>query len=165
MMHCNLMFWKQSKMQLSKRTGWFYIIFHTLSKSWGFGITINEESRLRKGYCNPSNSRQEFCMMYYGDYQQITDLERHLKNEWKEYMSILYEERLEWIDPVKYPEITGEDIQNFCENRIYHYPYNNVYRVKAEHLPYKPSKYFKNIKTEPDTYLEVVPKPLTQPKY
>jgi hypothetical protein len=152
-------------MKLSSKNGWFYIIFHSLRKSWGFGITLDEESRLRKGYCNPSNSKQEFSILFYGDYNQITDLERHLKYEWKEYMSILYNEELEWIDDAKYPMITGKDIQLFCENRIFHYPYKDIYRIKTEHLPYKPSKYFVDIEENPEYFLELVNEPLTTSTY
>lgn len=150
-------------MQLTKKNGWFYIIRHSLSNVWGFGITLDAESRLRKGYCNPSCSKQEFVTMYYGDYRQITDLERHLKNQWEDYRIALFDEKLEWIDP-KYP-IIGKDIEVFCEDRIFHYPYKNIYKVKSEHLPFSPSKYFDTINDEPDRFLELVNQPLTTSKY
>jgi hypothetical protein len=151
-------------MHLSKRNGWFYIIQLSYNGIWGFGITRGIEHRLRNGYCNPSCSKQEFSHLYYGDYTQITEIERHLKNEWREYRHSLFSgNKLEWIDP-KF-DITGDDIKSFCENRIYHYPHDKVFSVKAEHLPYSPGKYFKTINDEPESFLEEVKKPLTTGRF
>jgi hypothetical protein len=139
---------------LPKKCGWFYILQLSHNKIWGFGITVQAEARLRKGYCNPSCSKQEFWHMYYGDINQITDLENHLKSEWSNKMHVLFEKRLEWFDPKH--NLSGSDIKLFCDERIIDYQYNNLYSVKAEHLPYSPGKYFKYIKNDPGKFLEPV---------
>jgi len=119
----------------------------------GFGITMNAESRLRKGYCNPSAEKQVFSHLYYGTYTQITALERHLKNEWNDKRLVLYKDKLEWLDP-KY-NITKDQVVDFVEDRC-KAVYPEIYRVKMEHLPFEPSNYFKSIKDDPEHFLEII---------
>ena len=144
---------KTNMLDVQGRYGWFYIIQLSHNGTWGFGITMNLDLRLRKGYCNPSAAKQVFSYLYYGKYSQITALERHLKNEWRDKLLCLYDDKLEWIDP-KYP-IDGEDIREFIENRA-KAVYPKIYRIKQDYLPFSPNKIFKNIKDEPNTYLEVI---------
>lgn len=141
------------KINLQSKCGWFYIIQLSHNGKWGFGITLNVESRLRKGYCNPSAEKQTFKHLYYGSYTQIRALERHLKNQWNKKMLVLYNEKLEWFDPKH--NLTDNDIVDFVEDRI-KAVYPEIYRVKSEHLPFEPSNYFKNIKDEPEKYLEII---------
>ena len=131
--------------------GWFYIIQLSHNGKWGFGITLNADSRLRKGYCNPSAEKQVFCHLYYGKYSQITALERHLKNQWKDKLLVLFDDKLEWIDPKT--NLTGQDIVDFVESRC-NAVYPEIYRIKQEFLPFSPSKIFKDIKDDPSKYLE-----------
>lgn len=131
--------------------GWFYIIQLAHNGKWGFGITMGLEGRLRKGYCNPSAEKQVFSHVYYGKYSQITALERHLKNQWKDKLLVLYDNKLEWLDPKH--NLTGQDIIDFIEARS-KAVYPDIYRVKQEHLPFSPSKVFKDIKDEPEKFLE-----------
>jgi hypothetical protein len=112
---------------------------------------MNAESRLRKGYCNPSAEKQVFCHMYYGKYSQIVALERHLKNQWKDKLLVLFDEKLEWFDPKH--KIDGKQITKFVEDRC-KTVYPEIYRVKKEYLPFSPSKVFKDIKDNPDSFLE-----------
>lgn len=138
---------------LESKCGWFYVIQLMHNGKWGFGITLNPDLRLRKGYCNPSAEKQFFSNLYYGDYNQIRALERHLKNQWREKMLILYKEKLEWLDPAT--KITGKEICQFVEERsIAVYP--KIYRIKQEYLPFEPSLVFKNIKGSPEKYLEFI---------
>ena len=139
---------------LPEKCGWFYILQLSYNKIWGFGITSKPlGTRLRK-YCNSSCSKEEFWHLYYGDINQIVDLESHLKSEWGNKMAILFEKPLEWLDPKH--NLTGADLKSFCDERIVDYPYDKVYSVKSEHLPYSPVKSFKDIKNEPERFLEPV---------
>lgn len=144
---------QQSEFKLQGKCGWFYIIQLAHNGKWGFGITMNAESRLRKGYCNPSAEKQVFSQLYYGKYSQIVALERHLKNQWKDKLLVLFDEKLEWFDPKE--KVTGKDIAKFVETRC-KAVYPEIYKVKKEHLPFSPSKVFKGIKDEPETFLETI---------
>lgn len=143
----------KTKINLQSKCGWFYIIQLSHNGKWGFGVTLNAESRLRKGYCNPSAEKQTFQHLYYGTYTQIRSLERHLKNQWNKKMLVLYNVKLEWFDPKC--NLTGNDIVEFVENRS-KAVYPEIYRVKSNHLPFEPSNYFKNIKDEPEKFLEII---------
>lgn len=143
----------KTKINLQSKCGWFYIIQLSHNGKWGFGVTLNAESRLRKGYCNPSAEKQTFQHLYYGTYTQIRSLERHLKNQWNKKMLVLYNVKLEWFDPKC--NLTGNDIVEFVENRS-KAVYPEIYRVKSDHLPFEPSNYFKNIKDEPEKFLEII---------
>lgn len=142
------------KFKLPQKCGWFYVIQLAHNGVWGFGITLNIESRLRKGYCNPSASTQVFCHLYYGNFNQIVALERHIKNQMKDKMLVLFSERLEWFD-TKF-NIDGKQITDFVDARcVARYP--EIYRVKAQYLPFSPYNIFKNIKGEPEKFLELIP--------
>ena len=70
-----------SQITLPGNCSWFYMLELSHNKVKGFGITTNEERRLRKGYCYPSASIQKFCNLYYGKSLQIQALERWFKND------------------------------------------------------------------------------------
>jgi hypothetical protein len=144
-----------SKITLPGDCSWFYLIELWHNHIKGFGITTNEERRLRKGYCYPSASIQEFCHLYYGKRSQIQALERWFKNEHRSELLVLIDRKLEWIDPSSDLNDMKEMV-NTIEDRIVVANYSEIYRVKAQHLPYKPSDYFKDIKKNPSYYLEVV---------
>jgi hypothetical protein len=144
-----------SKITLPGDCSWFYLIELWHNHIKGFGITTNEERRLRKGYCYPSASIQEFCHLYYGKRSQIQALERWFKNEHRSELLVLIDRKLEWIDPSSDLNDMKEMV-NTIEDRIVVANYGEIYRVKAQHLPYKPSDYFKDIKKNPSYYLEVV---------
>lgn len=137
--------------KIQSRCGWFYIIQLSHNGKWGFGITMGLEGRLRKGYCNPSAEKQEFCHLYYGKYSQIVALERHLKNQWKDKLLVLFDNKLEWLDPKH--NLNGQDIINLIEPRA-KAVYPEIYRVKQEYLPFTPCKVFKDIKDDPEKFLE-----------
>ena len=143
----------KSKFKLENKCGWFYVIQLQHNGKWGFGISLNLSSRLRKGYCNPSAENQYFCHLYYGKYSQITALERHLKNQWKEKLLVLFNDTLEWVDPKN--NIDGSDITKFVEDRC-KAVYPEIYRIKKDYLPFSPSEIFKDIKVSPDTFLELI---------
>lgn len=140
---------------LSPKTqyGWFYIIQLSHNGKWGFGITLNPESRLRKGYCNPSAEKQMFKHLYYGKYSQIRALERHLKNQWNNKMLALFKEKLEWLDPKH--NIDGNQIVTFIEARC-KAVYPEIYKIKQEYLPYSPSNVFKKLSDDPEKFLEKI---------
>lgn len=144
-----------SKIILPGECSWFYLIelWHNLIK--GFGITRNENSRLTKGYCNPSASIQMFSHLYYGKRSQIVALERWFKNEYRSELLVLIDRRLEWIDP-KSEMANLKEMVKVLEERIQVAGYDQIYRVRKEHLPYKPGPYFKDIKSNPDNFLEIV---------
>lgn len=141
------------KINLPSKSGWFYVIQLSHNGKVGFGITLNAESRLRKGYCNPSAEKQSFQHLYYGTYTQIRALERHLKNQWNNKMLVLFKEKLEWLDP-KY-NLTVKDVVEFVENRC-SAVYPEIYRVKSEFLPFSPSNVFKNLSDDYDRFLEQI---------
>lgn len=141
------------KFDVTGQFGWFYIIQLSHNNKWGFGITLNPESRLRKGYCNPSAEKQVFKHLYYGKYSQIRALERHLKNQWGNKMLVLYKERLEWFDPKH--NINGDQILDFVENRC-KAVYPEIYRIKEEYLPFAPCNIFKGIKDTPNSFIEQI---------
>jgi hypothetical protein len=142
---------QKRKINLQNKCGWFYVIQLSHNNRWGFGITLNAELRLRKGYCNPSAEKQKFSHLYYGTYTQIKALERHLKHEWNDKMLVLYKEKLEWFDTKH--NITGKEVVDFVESRC-RAVYPEIYRIKSDHLPFEPSNYFKSIKDDPEKYLE-----------
>lgn len=144
-----------SKVILPGECSWFYLLELWHNKIKGFGITTNEERRLKKGYCYPSASIQTFSHLYYGKRSQIQALERWFKNEHRSELLVLIDRKLEWIDP-------GSELNDMqvlidtIEERIHVCNYDQIYRVKQKHLPYKPGDYFKTIKSRPDFYLETV---------
>lgn len=132
---------------------WFYMLELLHNNIKGFGITTNEEKRLKKGYCYPSASIQMFCKLYYGKRSQIEALERWFKNEYRSELLVLIDRKLEWVDP----NSELNDLQKMIkiiEDRIVACNYTEIYRVKSIHLPYSPSNYFANIKNDPDKFLE-----------
>lgn len=144
-----------SKIKLLGKCSWFYLLELKHNSVKGFGITTNEERRLTKGYCYPSASIQEFCNLYYGKHSQIQALERWFKHEYRSELLVLIDKKLEWVDTKS--ELNDiEKMVTVIEDRIRVAGYTEIYRVKAEHLPYKPSNYFKDIKTDPNKYLEPV---------
>ena len=144
-----------SQITLPGNCSWFYMLELLHNKIKGFGITTNEERRLRKGYCYPSASIQQFCNLYYGNASQIQALERWFKNEYRSEFLILIDKKLEWIDPKSELDSILKMVQ-IIENRIVSSGYDEIFRVKAEHLPFSPGPYFKEIKTRPDNFLETI---------
>lgn len=144
---------RKSEFNLQGQYGWFYVIQLQHNGKWGFGITLNPDSRLRKGYCNPSAEKQVFIHLYYGKYSQIRALERHLKNQWNDKMLILFDNKLEWLEPKH--KITGKEITKFVEDRC-KAVYPEIYRINKKYLPFSPSKVFKGIKDDPDSFLEII---------
>jgi hypothetical protein len=144
-----------SQITLPGSCSWFYLIELDYNYKKGFGITTNEERRLRKGYCYPSASIQRFCNLYYGKRSQIQALERWFKNEYGSECLILVDKKLEWIDPRS--ELNDlQKIVDIIENRIRVAGYSEVYRIKKKHLPYEPSNHFKNIVSDADRFLEPI---------
>jgi len=144
-----------SKITLSGDCSWFYLLKLTHNQTKGFGITTNVERRLKKGYCYPSASIQSFCNLYYGKRSQIQALERWFKNEYRSELLVLIDRKLEWIDP----KSELNDLQKMVstiEDRIASCNYTEIYRIKKEHLPFSPGKVFKDIKDDPDTFLETI---------
>jgi len=134
---------------------WFYLLELSHNNIKGFGITTNEERRLKKGYCYPSASIQTFCNLYYGKRSQIEALERWFKNQHRSQLLVLIDRKLEWIDPSS--ELNDlQKLVSTIEDRIVVCNYTEIYRVKSNHLPYRPSKYFSNIKNDPDKFLETI---------
>jgi hypothetical protein len=144
-----------SQITLPGNCSWFYMLELSYNERKGFGITTNVDLRLRKGYCNPTASIQQFCKLYYGKSSQIQALERWFKNEYRSEFLILIDRKLEWIDPKSELDSIQKMVQ-IIEDRIISCGYDEIFRVKAEHLPFSPSPYFKEIKTGPDYFLEIV---------
>lgn len=144
-----------SKITLPGECSWFYLIELSYNHIKGFGITGSIERRLTKGYCNPSASIQKFCKLYYGKRSQIKSLERWFKNEYRSELLVLLDRKLEWMDPKSELSDIGQMVK-VLEERIEVMGYDEIYRVRAKHLPYKPGPYFKDIKLDPDNYLEPV---------
>ena len=143
------------KITLSGDCSWFYMLELSHNKIKGFGITTSAERRLKKGYCYPSASIQTFCNLYYGKRSQIQALERWFKNEHRSELLVLIDKKLEWIDPKS--ELNDLDLMvSTVEDRIISCNYNEIYRVKKEHLPFSPGKVFKDIKDNPDMFLEQI---------
>ena len=141
------------KINLPEKCGWFYILKLRHNNIWGFGITSskNIKNYLQKRYINPgANKDQVFDYLYYGKMSQIRALESHLKNEWGDKLLILFTEKLEWFDPEK--NVNGEQIVDFVESRC-KTNYSDIYRVKANYLPFSPSNVFKNLTDDFDKYL------------
>ena len=144
-----------SKITLNGDCSWFYLLELSHNKIKGFGITTNAERRLRKGYCYPSASMQTFCDLYYGKRSQIKALERWFKKEYRSELLVLIDRKLEWISPNS--ELNDlEKVIQIIEDRIVACKYTEIYRVQSKHLPYQPSKYFADIKNNPDKYLETI---------
>ena len=143
------------KLALTGDCSWFYILELSHNNIKGFGITTSAERRLKKGYCYPSASIQTFCNLYYGKRSQIQALERWFKNQYRSDLLVLIDRKLEWIDP----KSELNDLQKMIkiiEDRIVSCNYTEIYRIKKEHLPFSPSKVFKDIKDDPAMYLETI---------
>jgi len=123
-----------SKITLPGECSWFYLLELWHNHIKGFGITANEERRLRKGYCYPSASIQVFCHLYYGKRSQIKALERWFKNEYRSELLVLIDKKLEWID-------TNSELNDMSklvdtlEDRIVVANYKEIYRVKRSICP------------------------------
>ena len=134
---------------------WFYILELSHNNIKGFGITTSAERRLKKGYCYPSASIQTFCNLYYGKKSQIEALERWFKNQYRSELLVLIDRKLEWIDP-KSDLNDLEKMIKTIEDRMVSCNYTEIYRIKKEHLPFSPSKVFKDIKDKPNEFLETI---------
>lgn len=142
-----------SKITLPGECTWFYLIELSYNRIKGFGITNSVERRLTKGYCNSSASIQKFCKLYYGKSSQIKALERWFKNEYRSELLVLIDRKLEWLDPNSYLSDLDKMVE-VLEERINTVNYDEIYRVKSEHLPFSPGPYFKDIRLDPDKYLD-----------
>ena len=143
------------KIKLPEKCGWLYVLHHHQSGLWGFGKHIknaNIRNYLVKRYILPSiNKTQTFVYLYYGRASEISALEDHIKNQWGDQLVILYEKKLEWFTTES--NIDGDKIVSIVEERC-KTNYSEIFRVKKEFLPFSPSNIFKNIKDDPDMYLE-----------
>ena len=63
----------------------FYIMVLTHNGKVGFGITGNVHNRIFD-YIAGSAELQSFKYLYYGTKADITDFEKKLKSEWKQYL-------------------------------------------------------------------------------
>lgn len=145
-----------NKITLPEKCGWFYILKLRHNGIWGFGITSskNIKNYLQKRYINPgANKDQVFDNLYYGKLSQIRALESHLKNEWNDKLLVLFTDKLEWFDPKE--NVNGKKITKFIESRC-KANYNEIFRVKKEFLPFSPSNVFKDLRDDPNKYLEKI---------
>lgn len=144
-----------SKIKLPEKCGWLYVLHHHQSGLWGFGKHIknaNIRNYLVKRYILPSiNKTQTFVHLYYGRASEISALEDYIKNQWGDQLVILYEKKLEWFTTES--TIDGDKIVSIVEERC-KTNYSEIFRVKKEFLPFSPNNIFKNIKDDPDMYLE-----------
>ena len=138
--------------------GWFYNIIQAQSLVLGFGISSRDDpyDRLIE-YSRPVHAAQQFCNLYYGKYSEIRNLERYIKNQWKEKLSDLFsDEKMEWFDPEWKIELS--DLEKFVETSIIEYPYDTIRKVKKQFIPFTLDNQglFKNIRTNPDYFLEQI---------
>jgi len=145
------------KIKLPGKCGWLYVLQHHQARNWGFGKHIknnNIRNYLIKNYILPSiNPPQTFEHLYYGKATEISSLEEHIKNEYGEQLLVLFEKRLEWFTLES--NIDGQQMVDIIEKRCKtNYP--EIFRIKKEFLPFGPSNIFKNIKDDPDKFLETI---------
>jgi hypothetical protein len=138
--------------------GWFYNIIQAQTLVLGFGILSREDpyDRLIE-YSRPVHAAQQFCNLYYGRYSEIRNLERYVKNQWKDKLSDLFsDEKLEWFAPESKVELS--DLEIFVETAIIDYPYETIKKVKKNFIPFTLDNQglFKNIDIKPDFFLEEV---------
>jgi hypothetical protein len=136
--------------------GWFYNIIQAQTLVLGFGISSRNDpyDRLIE-YSRPVHAAQQFCNLYYGKYSEIRNLERYVKNQWKEKLSDLFsDEKMEWFDPEWKIELS--DLEKFVETAIIEYPYDTIRKVKKQFIPFTLDNQdlFKNIRINPDYFLE-----------
>ena len=136
--------------------GWFYIIVQAQTLVLGYGITSRPDpvDRLLE-YSRSVAAPQTFITLYHGRMKQIRDLERYVKNEWKEYrLELFSNEKLEWLDP-KY-KIDVPDLRKFIEQRIVGYPYATIKVVKKQLMPLTIDRggFFDSISVDPNRFLE-----------
>jgi hypothetical protein len=139
-------------------TGWFYNIIQAQTLVLGFGILSRQDpyDRLIE-YSRPVHAPQQFCNLYYGKYSEIRNLERYVKNQWKDKLSDLFsDEKLEWFDPDAKVEL--KDLEHFVETAIVEYPYETIKKVKSKFIPFTLDNQglFKNIEINPDYFLDEV---------
>lgn len=146
------------KTNTNSENGWFYNIIQAQTLVLGFGITSRSDpyDRLIE-YSRPVCAAQQFCNLYYGNFKQIRDLERYVKNQWGEYLSDMFsDDRLEWFDPKHQIEL--KQLEQFVEQRIVEYPYDTIKKVKKVYTPFTldDQGFFSKIDTNPDFFLEEV---------
>lgn len=136
--------------------GWFYNIIQAQTLVLGYGITSRPDpwDRLME-YSRSCAAPQQFCNLYYGDMRQIRDLERYVKRQWNKYrLDEFSDEKLEWLDPKHKIELV--DLEKFVADRIIHYPYDTIRKVKREFVPFSVDNQglFENIDLTPEKFLE-----------
>ena len=141
---------------LNSDFSWFYNIVqsHTLVLCYGITSRPDQWSRLME-YSRSCASPQQFCNLYYGNTNQIKDLERYVKSQWNKYrLDEFSDKKLEWLDPQYKIEIS--DLEKLVESRIVNYPYDTIKKVKNKFLPFSVDNQglFDNINLESGKYLE-----------
>lgn len=121
----------------------------------GFGITGNVHSRIYD-YIAGSGELQSFQFLYYGPGNEITELEKMLKNEWRRYLWTVYKGNkwtLEILDPIY--NLSAEDVEKWVENKIKELNLQ-IRKVKDVWLPYQGDRRVtkKFINLNPNMYLE-----------
>ena len=130
----------------------------------GFGILSSFDKRL-KNYIGATGCNQEFAVLYVGPSDLIRELESFVKQKWKHDSLHLGKWVFEWLDPASNKSL--DDLEKFFDDKIAQ-DQIPIRKIKREHLPFitglgKPLYTMKDVKDEPDNYLE--PLPLTKTKY
>jgi len=139
-------------------SAWFYNIVQAQTLTLGYGITIRPDPWDRViEYSRACAAAQQFCNLYYGNINQIKDLERYVKTQWNKYrLDEFSDKKLEWLDPQHKIEVS--DLEKLVADRIINYPYDTIRKVKKEFLPFSVDKQglFDSIDLNPDKFLEDV---------
>lgn len=135
---------------------WFYNIVQAQVLVLGYGITTRSDpwDRLME-YSRSCASPQQFCNLYYGNVNQIKDLERYVKSQWNKYrLDEFSDKKLEWLDPQYKIEVP--DLEKFVADRILNYPYDTIRKVKRDFLPFSVDNQglFDTINLDPNKFLE-----------
>lgn len=121
---------------LNSDFSWFYNIVQSHTLVLGYGITTRPDpwNRLIE-YSRSCASPQQFCNLYYGNTNQIKDLERYVKSQWNKYrLDEFSDKKLEWLDPKH--KLNISDLEYLVESRIINYPYESIKKVKSKFLPF-----------------------------
>jgi hypothetical protein len=94
-------------------------------------------------------------MLRFGLYQRLESVENFIKSQYRDKSLVLIDDELEWFTLES--GITNQDLVDIVDNRIKQMDFaDEVFRIKAEHLPFTHRTNYKNLMRNPELFLEKI---------
>ena len=118
------------------------------------GKTKRKQPKFRlRDYIEHSGCLQNLFALWFGLFSVVEDIEDHNKSQYRNKRLLLLDDNLEWFDPAA--RVSNQDMIDMVETRVRAKGYQDeIFRVKAEHLPYTHRSNYKDILKDPNKYLE-----------